>query len=117
MKIITASFTALFALSISVSANAGNSSGAQYISYFKIDATRIIVYAEAATFIDNAACNGSNETLAVAVSTTRENFKELYAAIMLAHANDRKVNFWLDGGCTSAAAGGPFPTAEMVYVF
>ena len=94
-----------------------NNSGKSNINYYKIDASRIVVYADITTkFIDNENCSGSNEATAVAISTERENFTELYASIMLAHANNKKIAFWLDGACTPSMAGGPFPTASMVYV-
>tara|TARA_R110001583_G_scaffold124933_1_gene276398 strand:+ start:328 stop:690 length:363 start_codon:yes stop_codon:yes gene_type:complete len=97
---------------------AGNNSGKQDIYYYKIDAGRIVIYAPSGIkFIDNANCNGTNESAAVAISAVRDDFAELYASVMLAHANNRKIAFWLDGACTPAMAGGPFPTASMVYVY
>ncbi|MEH6597310.1 MAG: hypothetical protein V7736_17385 [Colwellia polaris] len=98
--------------------NAGNNSGKQDIYYYKIDSQRIVIYVPSGIkFIDNANCNGTNEAIAVSISAVRDNFAELYASIMLAHANNRKIAFWLDGTCTPAMAGGPFPTASMVYVY
>ncbi|WP_448547578.1 hypothetical protein [Thalassotalea fusca] len=106
----------LFTL-VAFPAIAQNNSGKSNVSYYKIDASRIVVYSLTPTkFLDNANCNGTNEANAVAVSTERENFAELYASIMLAHANNKKIAFWLDGACTPSMAGGPFPTASMVYV-
>ncbi|GLX83942.1 hypothetical protein tloyanaT_01940 [Thalassotalea loyana] len=96
---------------------AQNNSGQANINYYKIDESRIVVYALSPTkFIDNAQCNGTGESTAVAVSTSRDNFNELYASIMLAHAHNKKIAFWLDGACTPAMVGGPFPSASMVYV-
>jgi len=116
MKKIIKSMAALFAI-VSIPTIAQNNSGKSNINYYKIDSGRIVVYAlSPVKFLDNANCNGSNEANAVAISTERENFAELYASIMLAHANNKKIAFWLDGACTPAMAGGPFPTASMVYV-
>lgn len=113
IKLILATLTLLF----SQHSFGQNNSGKSSISYYKIDASRIVVYALSPTkFIDNAECNGSNEANAVAISTARDNFSDLYASVMLAHAHNKKIAFWLDGACTPAMAGGPFPTASMVYV-
>jgi hypothetical protein len=107
----------LFAMALIQPCLAQNNSGKSNINYYKIDASRIVVYADITTkFIDGENCNGSSEAAAVAISTERENFTELYASIMLAHANSKKIAFWLDGACTPSMAGGPFPTASMVYV-
>jgi hypothetical protein len=118
MKFSNRILMTLVTLALSTTAFAGNNSGRQYISYYKIDQDRIVVFAKQSKFNDNAACKDGNATsIAVAISTKRENFKELYASVMLAHANDRQIAFWLDGACTPATAGGPFPTASMVYVY
>lgn len=96
---------------------AQNNSGTANINYYKIDASRIVVYALSPDeFVDGAACGGESASSAVAISSERDNFTELYASIMLAHANNKKIAFWLDGACTPSMAGGPFPTANMVYV-
>jgi len=117
MKVLTFMLTIIPALTLSHVCYAGNS-GDEFISYYKIDHNRVVVYAQAATFTDTSSCkDGTATSSGVAISTERENFKELYASIMLAHANDRKIAFWLDGGCSAASSGGPFPTASMVYVY
>ncbi len=97
---------------------AGNNSGKQNIYFYKIDSQRIVISAPTGIkFIDNANCNGTTESTAVAISAVRDNFAELYASVMLAHANNRQIAFWLDGACTPPMAGGPYPTASMVYVY
>ena len=97
---------------------AGNNSGKQDIYFYKIDSQRIVISAPSGIkFIDHANCNGTNEASGVAISALRDNFAELYESVMLAHANNRKIAFWLDGACTPAMAGGPYPTANMVYVY
>jgi len=117
MKVLKLMLAIIPALTLSNVCYAGNS-GNEYISYYKIDNNRIVVYAQSATFTDSASCkDGTATSSGVAISTERENFKELYASVMLAHANDRKIGFWLDGGCSPASSGGPFPTASMVYVY
>lgn len=96
---------------------AGNNSGQQPINNFKVDKDRVVIYAQNGTFQDDASCSGGTTvSTGVAISTSRDEFKELYAAVMLAHANNRNISFWLDGGCSPATAGGPYPTASMVYV-
>ena len=118
MKLVSVFFTALITLITSADAASAGSSGVHAIAYFKIDKSRLVVYANGTTFTDSAACKDSTPTSeAVAIPTGHENFKELYAAVMLAHANNRNIQFWLDGGCSAADAGGPYPTASMVYVY
>lgn len=98
----------------------GNNSGQREIKQYKIDDSRIVIYTKFTTkFVDKADCKGNNElsTDAVAISTERDNFAELYASVMLAHAHNKQIGFWLDGFCTPSEAGGPFPTAKMVYVY
>ena len=116
------SISLFLALSSSVytnSVSAGNNSGTRDISYYKIDKDRVVVYAyPGQAFVDNSLCkNGSSTAIAVSIESSRDEFNELYASIMLAHANNRKIAFWLDGGCSSESGGGPFPTASMVYVY
>lgn len=116
-RIILVSISAVLALAPSITL-AGNNSGARSISYFKVDKNRITIYAaNGTTFVDDSACTGTNASEVVVVSTARDEFKELYAAVLVAHANNRQVAFWLDGACSPAAAGGPYPTVEMVYVY
>mgnify|MGYP000138123811 CR=1 FL=1 len=109
--------TLMILLTVSPLSFAENNSGKANISYYKIDVSRIVIYALAPTkFLDNAECNGTTEANAVAISTERENFSDLYASVMLAHAHNKQIAFWLDGACTPAIVGGPFPSATMVYV-
>ena len=118
MKLVSVFFAALITLITSADAISAGNSGLHTIAYYKIDASQLIVYADGATFTDAAACkDGTTVSEAVTIPTGHVKFKELYAAVMLAHANNRNVQFWLDGGCSAAASGGPFPTASMVYVY
>ena len=115
-NVICAVITSLFFCS-TVDA-AGNNTGSKSINYFKVDGTALTVYADNGQhFVDTAAqCNGSSDADAVVILTSRDEYKELYAAIMLAHANGKNVSFFTDGGCYNPG-GGNYPTAKMVYVW
>lgn len=111
----------LFSMLMSIHAYpvlAGNNSGPVSMSFFKVGATGVMVQTTNATPVtDSALCkNGSSTSITVALPSSDPNFKEFYAAVMLAHANNRQVAFWLDG-CDSTVPGGPHPKAVMVYVY
>ena len=97
----------------------GNNTGPKLIRYYKIDKFRLVVYAaNGETFRDLTMCkDGTDEAIAVSIEASREEFNELYASVMLAHANSREIAFWLDGGCSPPTGGGPYPTVSTVFVY
>lgn len=121
MKSITVNKLAavIFSLSIStVSTAKGNPSEQHTISYIKINSSDLVIYAAGTTFTDNAKCkDGNNISKAVSIPRNRDGFKELYASVLIAHANKRKVKFWFDEACHTKSDGGPFPTVSSVYVY
>ncbi|MEP1554653.1 MAG: hypothetical protein ABJJ44_15055 [Paraglaciecola sp.] len=104
---------------------AGHGTGAFSIGTYKLGGGLLTIYPYVSTvppytFIiptNDFSCQGdSNLANAVVVETSRDDFPEIYAGVMLAFATDSEVEFWLDGGCSPETQGGPFPTAIMVYV-
>lgn len=104
-------------LSLQKVSAAGNNSGQAHIDFFKVGDTGVtITVASNRLLSDNAACTGSTKSSVAALSVYLPRFSELYAAIMLAHANGRDIAFWLDG-CVSNVPGGPYPSIVTVYVY
>ncbi|WP_133468570.1 hypothetical protein [Paraglaciecola marina] len=110
----------LVILSVSLLNSASaDSTGAIAVDYFKVNSTYLTVYIDKDYSVkDSPSCiSDVSETPAVVIERSRDDFKELYAAIMLGFSTNKKLGFWLDGSCSTNTQGGPFPISTMVYVY
>jgi len=95
---------------ISGNAFAGFTGWGVNTNFFKVGSQGLVVYLTP-SISDEFGCSGNTTINNVIIELSHPEYSELYAAVMLAHANNKEIGFYVVG-CSSSS----LPIVDVVYV-